>query len=56
VVSAVDPLLSLISVFETGAATFLSSSSSFRGSDISWIFLCEAVNDDGSDYVTTGMK
>jgi hypothetical protein len=29
VVSAVDPLRSLISVLQTGAATFLSSSSSF---------------------------
>jgi hypothetical protein len=36
VVSAADPLLSLISVFYTGAATFLSSSSSFILTRTEW--------------------
>jgi hypothetical protein len=37
VVSAVDPLRSLISVFYTGAATFLSSSSSFILTRAEWV-------------------
>jgi hypothetical protein len=36
VVSAADPLRSLISVFDTGAATFLSSSSSFTLTRAEW--------------------
>jgi hypothetical protein len=36
VVSAADPLRSLISVFYTGAATFLSSSSSFTVTRVEW--------------------
>jgi hypothetical protein len=36
VVSAADLLRSLISVFETGAATFLSSSSSFNLTKAEW--------------------
>jgi hypothetical protein len=36
VVSATDPLRSLISVLETGAATFLSSSSSFILTRAEW--------------------
>jgi hypothetical protein len=36
VVSAADPLRSLISVFYTGAATFLSSSSSFILTRAEW--------------------
>jgi hypothetical protein len=35
-VSAADPLRSLISVFQTGAATFLSSSSSFTLTRAEW--------------------
>jgi hypothetical protein len=36
VVSAADPIRSLISVFDTGAATFLSSSSSFILTRAEW--------------------
>jgi hypothetical protein len=36
VVSAADPLRSLISIFQTGAATFLSSSSSFILTRVEW--------------------
>jgi hypothetical protein len=36
VVSAADPPLSLVSVFKTGAATFLSSSSSFIHRRAEW--------------------